>query len=868
MAFELRDYQKEAVEAGLSVDNGILCLSTGAGKSLVARGLVESYEVNEKKLILQPNAEILKSNISKSHDAGLNATAFSASYGEKNLDGDAVYATVGSLFGKEKSEEFKKKKHGDYDKFGTLRSDSDKKRTDKGYEKKIISVPHSFMEAFKECRFIIDEAHSLNAESGRYRDLIKYLNPKSVIGLTATPYRSFQNSEGSVSRIQTRTRPRYFKDIVYTKSTSSLIKDGWLLAPEYVQVDTRQDMLVLNSSGSDYTQKSISAYGDDNDIESLIIDTIRQIEDSHNHILVFSPSVEMSVRIVDKLKNLGISADEISAKSKNRSASASMFISGKTKVMLNVGTLCLDSDTEILTSEGFVGMEDMSYDKKIAAWKECGGIEYTNPEHIVIREVMPNEKMVYSCGKSVKFRVTGNHRMVTLHKNSKGGHKVRVEAAEDLVGSRCNIPAFGDIEPEIMFVPQREYKSSMATQITATAYNYRKKGIEKKEARLIATSEAKRLRSMRYKNPHELTEDDCLFIGFWLGDGCLYKRRLSICQSMRYSDNVEWLDNLFERMNITHSRKIYRPTGNSIHESVRWTFARGTGGMGQSVEKGFFYLEPYLKKNGTEYLKGLNKTQLKNLLHGFWKADGNHHSKNDGGTSITGTQIELYELIQEIASCRGISVTIGPKREKFSECGKRYKDQYRMAWSNRSKWMLGKDGVKSEKPLENEKVWCVTSSTSYLICRRNGKVFVTGNTTGFDFPALDAIIDARPIRSVALHYQKIGRIVRMFEGKHGIVYDLAGNIRRLSDPLQYKLLRNHRDKHELYSQKGRMTSIPISDEPEWMMEMPHGKYKGCHIRMLPSNYIEWYLKNNNTGPNTPVLDMLYSENVMRNWDSY
>jgi DNA repair protein RadD len=49
-------------------------------------------------------------------------------------------------------------------------------------------------------------------------------------------------------------------------------------------------------------------------------------------------------------------------------------------------------------------------------------------------------------------------------------------------------------------------------------------------------------------------------------------------------------------------------------------------------------------------------------------------------------------------------------------------------------------------------------------------------TTGFDFPALDTIILARPTMSLALYYQMVGRAIRPYEYKDGWVVDLCGSI--------------------------------------------------------------------------------------------
>ena len=63
---------------------------------------------------------------------------------------------------------------------------------------------------------------------------------------------------------------------------------------------------------------------------------------------------------------------------------------------------------------------------------------------------------------------------------------------------------------------------------------------------------------------------------------------------------------------------------------------------------------------------------------------------------------------------------------------------------------------------------------------KSGETEVVANvgvlTTGFDFPALDTIILARPTMSLALYYQTVGRAIRPYPGKDGWVIDLCGSV--------------------------------------------------------------------------------------------
>lgn len=63
---------------------------------------------------------------------------------------------------------------------------------------------------------------------------------------------------------------------------------------------------------------------------------------------------------------------------------------------------------------------------------------------------------------------------------------------------------------------------------------------------------------------------------------------------------------------------------------------------------------------------------------------------------------------------------------------------------------------------------------------KSGETEVIANvgvlSTGFDFPALDTIILARPTMSLALFYQMVGRAIRPYPGKEGWVIDLCGSV--------------------------------------------------------------------------------------------
>jgi DNA repair protein RadD len=64
-------------------------------------------------------------------------------------------------------------------------------------------------------------------------------------------------------------------------------------------------------------------------------------------------------------------------------------------------------------------------------------------------------------------------------------------------------------------------------------------------------------------------------------------------------------------------------------------------------------------------------------------------------------------------------------------------------------------------------------------------------TVGFDHPALDCIVNIRPVRSPILYLQMLGRLTRPAEGKtHGTVIDLTGSCKALGRIETFEVFKN------------------------------------------------------------------------------
>ena len=132
-------------------------------------------------------------------------------------------------------------------------------------------------------------------------------------------------------------------------------------------------------------------------------------------------------------------------------------------------------------------------------------------------------------------------------------------------------------------------------------------------------------------------------------------------------------------------------------------------------------------------------------------------------------------------------------------------------------------------------------------------------TVGFDFPALDCIVLARPTKSVALYYQMCGRGIRPCEGKRCVdVIDLCDNVRRFGRIETFELFdqKPGRGLWRLRSDAGPLTgvdittktnveSVPLPAEAEANadMELTFGKHAGTKLCDVPLGYLRWAAEN-------------------------
>jgi len=147
---------------------------------------------------------------------------------------------------------------------------------------------------------------------------------------------------------------------------------------------------------------------------------------------------------------------------------------------------------------------------------------------------------------------------------------------------------------------------------------------------------------------------------------------------------------------------------------------------------------------------------------------------------------------------------------------------------------------------------------------KNGKIRVVCNcqtmTTGYDFPALDCVILARPTQSVALYGQMVGRGIRIFPGKETVkLIDLAGNVKRFGRIETFEIVEEKPNMHRLKSDTSFLTGYCFYHNEDLEAKgyaglketvfakrdeiIQFGLHKGKHISKTPQGYLEWGAKS-------------------------
>lgn len=762
----LRPYQIEAVNIAVKKllahhEPFIEVLGTGSGKSHIIAEVCK--QLNCPVLILQPSKEILEQNYAKMEALGAkNISYYSASKNSKIVD-IITFATIGSI---------------------------------KNYS------------LFAHFQYVlVDEADCIDPKGmeSRYMKLFSAIKPKGIMGLTATPYRRVTKyfTEGDETyytsgfEMINRIYPFFFKSIAFKVELEDLIKQKYLSPIKYF-LGPPPKGLFRNKLGSDYTFESVVKASDLRKTQA--VKAILYCLKNHKRTIVFVPSVSNANAITALLALENIYCPTISAETpaKERSLLLNKYRKGDIKLIINCGVfLCVSEDTEILTREGFKTSKELNENDLVAQY-ENEEISFTNPNYIIKRPLVSDEFFVELIGKYHKLKVTNKHNL--LYKTSPLLKNYKLDNAENLINRRCIIPTSGTEVPIVIEVKQ-EIKPNKGVFIIKNSWHYRKTNkLSDIESKKLAAIQYDKKHGLLYKNPNELSLEECLFIGFWVGDGNVHKTknngiRYSVAQSCSNPEMINWIEDLLHKLDIHYNRYYCKPKETYIFGrkyitkgSYNYNLNIGNGGTFKEI-KGLYRLIPYLKKEGSPYYWGFTQEQTLYFLKGLQQADGYQgNNKKSRFTDISCANSILINLLQSICTCRGITLKANLQKEtKFTKTPL-FQLSYRVKnYHHISNNRLGR--FKDNNIDQN--VWCVNMPKGTIITRYKGSVTIMGNC-GLDVPEIDAVIWDRNTAHPRIIYQGLGRGLRLDPSnpdKILHVYDISGSIHKIGRIEDLKIIK-------------------------------------------------------------------------------
>ena len=315
IAFHLRDYQKECLEAILEryragVRRQLTCLPTGSGKTVIFAEFPSYFKMKKQMLVLAHRKELLDQACDKIRQANHRLSVAVEQAGRSaDTDCDVVVASVPTL-GRKGSTRLQRL---DPDRFFLI---------------------------------VIDEAHHATADT--YRRVLEYFGVfapetrKLLVGFTATPKRGDGQGLDAV-----------FQEIVFSKSLPEMIETGFLSPVAGYRVETEIDLSRVKTRMGDFVASQLSLAVNVGERNDMIVDVFRSHLEGKKT-LCFCVDVAHVHSLAGAFNNKGIAAAAVSGDmdSSERAKVLENFHSGRIQVLTNCMVLTEGYDEP--TVEGII----------------------------------------------------------------------------------------------------------------------------------------------------------------------------------------------------------------------------------------------------------------------------------------------------------------------------------------------------------------------------------------------------------------------------------------------------------------------------------------------------------------------------------
>jgi DNA repair protein RadD len=311
MTLQLRDYQRAAVDSvyqhfGEREDNALVVMPTGSGKAptlcTFIKEAIERYP-DTRIVVLCHVAELVE----QSYKTLLRiwpeapATIYSAGLGQKNLNGQIVFASIQSIY-----------KHA--------------------YKLQLVDL------------VIADEAQMIPPSGdGMWRKFLNDLQQINkyvkAVGFTATPWRTS-------SGLLTDGDNPFFGSICYEIGIGELIEQGYLCPPVSKAMATRFDTSKVATRGGEFVSKDLAEAVDREALTAAAVEEIVAYGQDRRAWLAFGCSVEHAHHIRDAIRLHGYTAETVTGETPKgeRAELIRAYRAGEIRCLTNVDVLTVGFD--------------------------------------------------------------------------------------------------------------------------------------------------------------------------------------------------------------------------------------------------------------------------------------------------------------------------------------------------------------------------------------------------------------------------------------------------------------------------------------------------------------------------------------------
>jgi hypothetical protein len=343
---------------------------------------------------------------------------------------------------------------------------------------------------------------------------------------------------------------------------------------------------------------------------------------------------------------------------------------------------CLSEDTELLTRRGWIGVDSYRFPEEVMQWNPLTeSLNWATPTDWVINDSEP--EMVSIKGKGIDILVTPDHNMVrkSIHSNTWGYSK-----ADEFIGHQMTIPVSG-------------YYESLGHDISNC------------EARLLGLIMAD---GSIVKGYGEWTKSYAIRIGQTKSQFPLVEKIISDC-GIEFSVHKSSTKAGTKRYDVRNGKMIVSKEDNFLAYIPAASAARFLNWMNDDKS-----LKPELME--------MVKSQFDSLLDGFMIGDG-----AKAGGKLFNNNLKMLGQIQELLLKHGYKSKLTPRQWYYQQKSGQIATNYCLNHCKRTETMVNQDQKNAKLVSYGKRSWCVKAPSGAIVARRNGGVFITGNSHAHDY---------------------------------------------------------------------------------------------------------------------------------------